>query len=383
MKIAIVTDTYFPRINGVSVSTRIFAREFSRQGHVVHVHAPAFPEAGKDDEPFKVIRYPSLYLAFDPEDRMAYGFRKQAKAFIAQNYDIVHTQTPFFLGQLAVKWARKSGAKVVHTYHTFYRAYTEYYFWYLPRRLKTYGAEWFSKRYCNSCDLVIVPSSQMAREVFSYRVKTPIAIIPTGVALSQFDGKNESKFRKKMGFSAAEKILLYVGRLADEKNIDFLLQVFARIEPEFPNIHFVIAGAGPALAKLKELAFQLHIGGKTHFLGYIKGNLLRDCYAAADLFLFASVTETQGLTVLEAMAAGVPVVAVGRMGIKDILERQAGGIMTEPDEEEFYQAVLKMLKDPDMYRQKKSETAGVVKGWSSEAMAGRALKEYEKLLGLR
>lgn len=381
MKIAIVTDTYFPRINGVSVSTRIFAREFARQGHEVHVHAPAFPDKTEDKEPFKVIRYPSLYLAFDPEDRMAYGFRKQAKAFIAEKYDIVHTQTPFVLGQLAVKWARKSGAKVVHTYHTFYRAYTEYYFWYLPRRLKNYGAEWFSKRYCNSCDLVIVPAPQMAREIESYRVKRPVAIIPTGVALSQFKGKDGPKFRGKQGFSADEKILLYVGRLADEKNIDFLLRVFARVASKYDNVHFVVAGSGPALAKLKDSAVQLRVDKKTHFLGYVKGNALRDCYAAADLFLFASVTETQGLVVLEAMAAGVPVVAVGRMGIKDIFDRQKGGIVTEPDEEEFFQAVIKMLNKPDFYRQKKFETASVVKDWSSEAMASRTLEEYAKLLG--
>ncbi|MFA6376504.1 MAG: glycosyltransferase [Candidatus Paceibacterota bacterium] len=380
MKIAIVTDTYFPRINGVSVSTRIFAREFCRQGHEVHVHAPAFPDKGEDNEPFRVIRYPSLYLAFEPEDRMGYGFRKEAKAFIGQNYDIVHTQTPFFLGQLAVKWARKSGAKVVHTYHTFYRAYAEYYFWYLPKRLKTYSAEWISKKYCNSCDLIVAPAPHIAREVASYRVKTPIVIIPTGVMLSQFEGKDGHKFRSKMGFSEKEKILLYVGRLADEKNIDFLLRVFARIANEYDNARFVIAGSGPALSGLKDLASRLRVDEKTHFLGYIKGNVLRDCYAAADLFLFASVTETQGLSVLESMAAGVPVVAVGRMGVKDIFEMQKGGIATEPDEDEFFRAVVKMLKEPDLYRQKKMETGSVVKNWSSEAMADRTLNEYEKLL---
>jgi len=381
MKIAIVTDTYFPRINGVSVSTRTFAREFARLGHEVHVHAPSFPDAAEDKEPFKVIRYPSFYLALDPEDRLAYAFRKQAKAFIAQNYDIVHTQTPFFLGQLAVRWARKSGAKVVHTYHTFYRAYAEYYFRYLPRDLRTYGTKWLSKRYCNSCDLVIVPSAQMAEEVLSYRIKVPVATIPTGVALSRFDGKNGDKFRKKMGFSANEKFLLYVGRLADEKNIDFLLRVFKKLSSGRDNIRFIIVGSGPASAKLKDLAFRLGVEKKTHFLGYIRGNSLRDCYSAADLFLFASVTETQGLTVLEAMAAGTPVVAVGRMGIKDILDCQRGGITAEPNEEEFLQAILRMLEDTDFYLQKKSETIGVAQNWSSRAMADRTLKEYEKLFG--
>jgi glycosyltransferase involved in cell wall biosynthesis len=380
MKIAIVTDTYFPRINGVSVSTRTFAREFSRQGHEVHVHAPAFPGAKEDVEPFKVIRYPSVYLALDPEDRLAYVFRKQAKAFVGQNYDIVHTQTPFVLGQLAVKWARKSGAKVVHTYHTFYQAYAEYYFWYLPRRLRTTGIKWLSKRYCDSCDTVIAPSIQMAREIESYRVKTPVKIIPTGVELAQFKGKSGPKFRKKYGFSQSDKILLYVGRLAEEKNIDFLLRVFARAAAEFENTHFVIAGSGPALSKLKDLSAQLHIENQTHFLGYIKGNFLRDCYAAADLFLFASVTETQGLTILEAMAAGTPVVAVNRMGVKDIFAGQLGGIVTEPDEEEFFSAVSRMIKDRRFYEQKKSETTVSVRNWSSEAMADRTLEEYEILL---
>jgi glycosyltransferase involved in cell wall biosynthesis len=380
MKIALVTDTYFPRVNGVSTSMRTFAREFAKMGHEVHIHAPAFPGHAEDPEPFRVVRYPSWYLFFDPEDRLGHADKAQIRAFLDEKYDMVHTQTPFTLGKPAVKWARRSGARVVHTYHTLFTAYVEHYLWFLPKAFGVWYAKYVSRTYCDSCDLTVTPSGEMRRELASYGTRCPIEVIPTGIPLERFEGADPAKFRRDHGFTEKDRLLLFVGRVAEEKNIDFQMRVFKRLMEKVPDLHFVIGGAGPSLEKLKAYAGEIGIAERTHFLGYISGTLWRDCYAAADLFFFASLTETQGLVVTEAMAAGTPVVAIARMGIRDVMAEQKGGLTVEPDEEEFYQASLRMLTDGELYARKKAETLTEAARWSSGAMAKKMLEAYEGLL---
>lgn len=382
MKIALVTDTYFPRINGVATSTQIFAEEFAKLGHEVHIYAPAFPNSIDDSENFKVYRFPSMYLFFDPEDRLGLPNKdkKLVQQFIDNKYDIVHTQTPFTIGGPAVKWARKSGAKVVHTYHTLFAAYTEHYLWFLPKALGIWYAESTSRRYCNSCDLLITPSTEMQNVLASYRVQKPIEVIPTGIRLERFIGKDGNRFRKMKGYQPEDKLLLFMGRVAEEKNIDFLLKVVDRLKNKVPHLKFLIAGEGAAKKRLEKMVDELQLQDVVHFAGYLSKEDWRDCYAGSDLFVFASVTETQGLVVTEAMAAGTPVVAVGEMGIKDVMASNKGGLVTKLDEDEFTDAVYRMMTDKALYEQKKSETLAEADKWSSTSMAKRMISAYEQLL---
>jgi glycosyltransferase involved in cell wall biosynthesis len=382
LKIALVTDTYFPRINGVATSTQIFAEEFAKLGHEVHIYAPAFPNSIDDSENFKVYRFPSMYLFFDPEDRLGLPNKdkKLVQQFIDNKYDIVHTQTPFTIGGPAVKWARKSGAKVVHTYHTLFAAYTEHYLWFLPKALGIWYAESTSRRYCNSCDLLITPSTEMQNVLASYRVQKPIEVIPTGIRLERFIGKDGNRFRKMKGYQPEDKLLLFMGRVAEEKNIDFLLKVVDRLKNKVPHLKFLIAGEGAAKKRLEKMVDELQLQDVVHFAGYLSKEDWRDCYAGSDLFVFASVTETQGLVVTEAMAAGTPVVAVGEMGIKDVMASNKGGLVTKLDEDEFTDAVYRMMTDKALYEQKKSETLAEADKWSSTSMAKRMISAYEQLL---
>lgn len=382
MKIALVTDTYFPRINGVSTSTQIFGEEFAKLGHEVHVYAPSFPNQIDENDHLKVFRFPSMYLFFDPEDRLAKPWedRKLVRQFMDAKYDIVHTQTPFTLGGPAVKWARKSGAKVVHTYHTLFAAYVEHYLWFLPKALSVWYAKNASRRYCNSCDLVITPSTEMRNVLLSYKVSKPVEVIPTGIRLNRFAGKDGERFRKMKGYGPEDRVVLFMGRVAEEKNIDFLMRVVHRLKPRIPNLQFLIAGEGAAKKGLEKMADDMGMEGYVHFAGYLSKEDWRDCYAGADLFVFASVTETQGLVVTEAMAAGTPVVAVGEMGIKDVMASGRGGLVTRLDEEEFTEAVYRMLADKALYAQKESETLSEAEKWSSGAMARRMLEAYQNLL---
>ena len=380
MKIALVTDTYYPRINGVSASTQIFAQEFEKLGHDVHIYGPAFPNY-IDNNP-KIHRFPSWYLFFDPEDRLGYpkGDKKLIEQFIDYKFDIVHTQTPFTIGGPAVKWARKSGAKVVHTYHTLFAAYTEHYLWFLPKAAGVWYAKTASRRYCNSCDLLITPSTEMREVLLSYDVTKPIEVIPTGIVLDRFEGRDSKRYRDVMGFKPGDKVVLFMGRVAEEKNIDFLLKVVHELKPRIPALHFLIAGEGAAKKRLEKMAGDMGMVDYVHFVGYLRREDWRDCYAGADLFVFASVTETQGLVVTEAMAAETPVVAVGEMGIKDVMAAGRGGLVTKLDHEEFSEAVYRMLTDQKLYESKKAETLSEASHWSSTSMAKRMIGAYEKIL---
>lgn len=382
MKIALVTDTYFPRINGVSTSTQIFAEEFVKLDHQVHIYAPEFPNQIDENDHLKVYRFPSMYLFFDPEDRLGQPWKdkKLVQQFLDNKYDIVHTQTPFTIGGPAVKWARKSGAKVVHTYHTLFAAYVEHYLWFLPKVASVWYAKNASRRYCNSCDLLITPSTEMRNVLLNYNVTKPIEVIPTGIRLERFQGKDQQRFRALKGYKPEDQVVLFMGRVAEEKNIDFLMRVVHRLKPRLPNLQFLIAGEGAAKKGLEKMADSLGMNDYVHFAGYLSKEDWRDCYAGSDLFVFASVTETQGLVVTEAMAAETPVVAVGEMGIKDVMATGRGGLVTRLDEDEFSEAVYKMLTDKALYAQKKSETLSEAEKWSSGSMAKRMISAYEQLL---
>ncbi|HXL73609.1 MAG TPA: glycosyltransferase, partial [bacterium] len=214
----------------------------------------------------------------------------------------------------------------------------------------------------------------------SYKVQKPIEVIPTGIRLERFIGCDGDRFRKMKGYKPEDKLLLFMGRVAEEKNIDFLLKVVNRLKDKVPNLRFLIAGEGAAKKRLEKMVEELQLQDVVHFAGYLSKEDWRDCYAASDLFVFASITETQGLVVTEAMAAGTPVVAVGEMGIKDVMANSKGGLVTKLDEDEFTDAVYRMMTDKVLYDQKKSETLIEADKWSSTSMAKRMISAYEQLL---
>src|SRR5215213_6598337 len=176
MKIALVTDTYLPRINGVSTAVTTLARELRALGCEVQICAPAFPDYV--DEAPDVHRVPSWYLALDPEDRLAKPWhRPTAEYFAIQKFALVHTQTPFSLGVAALRWARQSGARVVHTYHTRFSSYTESYLGLIPRSVSGRMVQVLSKRYCDACDLVVAPSASIREELLTFQVQTRVEVI--------------------------------------------------------------------------------------------------------------------------------------------------------------------------------------------------------------
>jgi 1,2-diacylglycerol 3-alpha-glucosyltransferase len=381
MRVLMISDVFFPRVNGVSTSIQTFRHDLAARGCETWLVAPEYPARWQDDA--RVLRQPSRYLAFDPEDRMMKsGATLAACMRHAGNVDVLHVQTPFVAHWIGIKAARELRVPVVETYHTFFEEYLHHYLPLLPASIARAIARTFSRRQCNAVDAVVAPSQQLAEVLRSYGITRPIETIPTGLNLDEFADGDGAAFRARHGIALDRPVMLLVGRVAHEKNIGFLLEVLAEVVRSVPTALFVIAGEGPALPALKRAAAEAGLNAHVLLVGYLdrRGPLL-DCYRAADVFVFASRTETQGLVLLESLALGVPVVSTAVLGTKEVLANAAGALVVREDVAEFAAAVTRVLTEPAL--RAKLASAGrefVEQQWSSREMARRLLGLYEELV---
>jgi glycosyltransferase involved in cell wall biosynthesis len=382
MRVLMISDVYFPRVNGVSTSIQTFRRDLAAQGCETWLVAPEYPVAWQDDE--RVLRQPSRFLAFDPEDRMMKARSALEACFaFAGRVDALHIQTPFVAHRLGVKAARRLRVPVIETYHTFFEEYLHHYVPLLPAAASRALARTFSRRQCNAVDAVVAPSRQLQDVLRNYGIARPIHTIPTGLQLDEFRGGDGAAFRAQHGIPADRPMMLLVGRVAHEKNIGFLLRVLAEVVRSVPNVLFTIAGEGPALRALRRSIAEAGLSGHVLFVGYLdrRGALL-DCYRAADVFVFASRTETQGLVLLESLALGVPVVSTAVLGTKEVLENATGAVVVREDIAEFAAAVVRVLTQPELRAQlARAGREFVERRWSSRETAKRLLALYDELVG--
>ena len=380
MRVLFVSDVYFPRVNGVSTSIRTFRSDLENLGTESVLIAPAYPGAAPDDDP-SIIRVSSGRVPRDPEDRRFLGgaLKSALNRELASGVDLVHIHTPFIAHYAGVRFAREHGLPVVATYHTFFEDYLHHYVPVLPRGIGRWIARRFTLSQCADVAAVIAPSAPMRDALRAYGVTTPIEVLPTGLAAESFVSGCGSRFRQQFGLPADRPLLLYVGRVAFEKNIDFLLRTFVRVLSRQPDALFVIAGEGPALAHLNRLARELGIHDAVRFIGYLdRRTELPDCYAAGDVFVFASRTETQGLVLLEAMAQGTPVVSTAELGTRSILTPECGAFVVPEQEEAFAVAVMQALKlAPDAAR--RAQLKAHAESWGSQASARKLERFYEKI----
>jgi glycosyltransferase involved in cell wall biosynthesis len=292
---------------------------------------------------------------------------------------VIHTQTPFLLDINAIAWAKKMGCPLVHTYHTLFESYLHYVS-FIPRRLSLAFTEAFSRWYCHKMDLVVAPSTQMKEVLDRYRIKTPIEVIPTGYKADIFKPVPAEGFRQKYDIREDAPLLLFAGRVAKEKNIPFLFEVLKKVRERLPDTVLFIAGDGPAHKELVQLAEKEGLSEAVRFPGYFAQEDLATCYAAADIFVFASVTETQGLVVIEAMAVGTPVVAISEMGIAEVMATGQGGYAVEMKVDQFTDKVLLLLTDKKVMASKKEEALAFAQEWSADTTSQKMLNCYEDLV---
>jgi len=382
MKIAFVTQAYKPRINGVTYSVELFARVLRDQGHTVKIIAPQYPDY--EERESDVIRLKSYPLLISEEDRLANPWHPASRRTIEHildfGFDIIHTHTHFLMEIDALQWAKKMQCPLVYTYHTLFELYAKHYIKFLPPQISAPFSKAWSTWYCRQADLVIAPSKPMKELLKHYSFDTRVEVVPTGLDLQKFRSRGGDEFRESHNISKNAKLLLFAGRIGREKNIDFLFKVVRRLLKVYPETILFIAGDGPARRELEKLSHRSGLSEHVKFLGYLDQNILVTAYDAADLFVFASITETQGLVITEAMAVGTPVVAVEEMGVADIMRGNKGGFLVHLELKEFTDTVLRLLEDRGLYRQKQEEGVKVAQDWSIETMTEHLVGYYEELI---
>lgn len=381
MKILFVSDVYFPRINGVSTSIRTFVEQMQNLGHVVHLIAPDYGISTQDEAWIKRIPARSIY--FDPEDKlMKYGdVVNRLSELRLEHYDIIHVHTPFVAHYLGLKLARELNVPCVETYHTFFEDYLHHYLPWIPKAMARGMARLISKRQCNAVDAIVAPSQPMLDVLRGYGVKACSDVIPTGLQAHSFKAADGKAFRVKYGVAVDRPMLLYVGRVAFEKNINFLLDMTKVLIEQRPDVLLVVAGEGPAEASLHKLAKNLGLENNIKFIGYLdRHKALNACYQAADVFVFASKSETQGLVLLEAMAQGTPVVAIAELGTASILVEGQGALIAADDTAQFAEKVYQLLLNPEeRFELGRRAKAYVLAQWTAKLQAERMLNFYSQL----
>ncbi len=382
MRVLFVSDVYFPRVNGVSTSIRTFRQDLAAHGVETQLVAPRYGAAPAATEEPGVLRVPSAGVPRDPEDRrMRWGpLTRALEELRPAGFDLVHIHTPFIAHYAGVRFARRAGIPVIATYHTFFEEYLYHYLPLLPRGLARYLARSFTRSQCADVRALIAPSEPMRAVLLDYGVTTPIHVLPTGLPADRFRAGDARAFRAGAGLAAQARLVTYIGRVAHEKNIAFLVQMFGRVLERVPQAVLVIAGEGPARAGLQAQVASLGLARHVHFAGYLdRDTALLDCYAAADVFVFASRTETQGLVLLEAMAQGAPVVSTAELGTRSILVPGSGALVVPEQQDAFAAAVVRVLEDRELHHELAQRGRVYARTWSSSAMAARLGELYQTL----
>jgi glycosyltransferase involved in cell wall biosynthesis len=346
MNILFISDVFFPRVNGVSTSINTFATELKALGHQVTLIAPSYTDEDKHEE--WIVRVPSHKIYFDPEDRlMKFGKLKALLPWIReQHFDIIHIHTPFTAHYVGIHFGKKLDIPVVETYHTFFEDYLHHYLPFIPQFISRKLARTISRRQCNAVDGIVSPSKPMLDVLKQYGIKTPADVVATGLDASSFTSVDGEHFRISHDIPLGQPMLLFVGRVAHEKNINFLLEMHVKLLKNHPDTLLVITGEGPAEESIKQSIDKLGITNKVRMIGYLdRSHELIACYKAADIFVFASKSETQGLVLLEAMAQGTAVVALAELGTKSILIEGEGVLIAKDDTHDFADKVSILLSD--------------------------------------
>ena len=383
MNIGIFTDTYYPQINGVVTSIRTLEKELNKRGHKVYIFTTSNPNS-KRALP-RVFRLPSMPFIFLPSHRVGVLYSPKAVKIVKQlDLDIIHTKTEFSLGLFGKMMSKQLGIPIVHTYHTMYEDYVHYISKGKLTEFTPKMARTLSRLFCNRCDTVIAPTNKVKELLMEYGVKKPIEVVPTGINLEPFRKENYTKeeiieLRKQFGIQESDPVVLFIGRVAKEKSIDVVIRQMPALLQKLPNAKFLIVGNGPVKKDLEELCKELNVENSVIFAGEQPWDIIGKFYQAGDVFVSASVTETQGLTFAEAMAAKMPVVAKQDKSIEGIIQDHINGrVFTE--DEELANILFELLTQKEVSIQLAENAAAMVEPLSSTHFGENIEKIYQSLI---
>ncbi len=383
MNIGLFSETYYPEINGVATSVYMLKNELEKRGNNVYVFTTTTP--GSPEHEHNVFRVPSIPFIFITERRVGLFYHpKLAHIIIKLNLDIIHTHTEFSLGIFGRIMAKELKLPVVHTYHTIYEDYTHYltHFKALDRRAKAF-ARTYTKVCCNTVEQVVVPTEKTRRLLMAYSVHKDISVVPTGIDLSKFEKNRYSEeevkqLKESYGIRPEEKVMLYLGRVSQEKNISEIIAAMPEYMARREQVKFVIVGSGPALEKLQGMVSELELTERFIFTGARPWDTIGLYYRLGDVFVSASRSETQGLTYIEAMASGLPVVAREDKCLEDILEQGVNGYTFTDNQGLFYGLDQVLFEDKATDYSKNAIEK--VKKYSLQEFAFQIEKVYQQVI---
>ncbi len=372
MRVAMFTECYRPIQNGVVASLDSLSETLRERGHEVVLVTPEMP--GHRESTRELVRVPSLPLPSRTEYRLTIPLMLHQRLERAlENVAIVHAHSPFVTGWMGMRYARRARVPLVFSYHTQYDRYVHY----VPfeARATRYATLEITQRFANAADAVIVPNAAMEAHVRGLGVSSRFAVVPSGIDVERFAaGRPAPRWRE--GVAPNERLLLWVGRLAREKNLELLLDALAR--PEAGAGRLLVVGDGPERGQLERHAGRLGLATRVRFAGEVPRKDLAEVYASADLFVMTSLTETQGLVLVEALAAGLPIVAVDTPQTRDVLDGAGRLVPPEP-------AALAAALGAELPRAIRDPAAGRVRAARFErtALGGSVLELYDSLLAVR
>ncbi len=381
MRIGFFTDTYLPVVNGVVVSIETSRKALEAIGHQVFIYAPESP--GYKDKNPNVFRFKSIRVIKKPETHYAFNFLPVGRNFREISHfklDVVHAHTPFGLGLLAKYISERQLIPLIYTHHTHYPEYAKFYLKeevLLPYLAKVYST-WFS----NISNAAIAPSLKIKKLLLNYGVKkkTTIYILPTGIDLKIFKKslKNGRALRKKLKIPSEAKVLISVGRIGKEKNLEFLIKGFAEVLKKRKDTLLLMVGDGPFLKKLKKIAQNLKIAQSIIFTGKVPRQKIPAFYQSADVFLFASLTDTQGIVILEALSCGLPVIALKDDAFVDIIVNNKNGFLINQNSSKlFAQKIITLLDDSFLYKKFSIGAVKTAQNFSEKNMAKELIEIYK------
>ncbi|MCK9275168.1 MAG: glycosyltransferase [Syntrophales bacterium] len=380
MKICMFTNTYIPHVGGVARSVDFFTHDLRALGHQVLIVAPVFANGNKNENEDEILRVPAIQnfngSDFSVSINIPFIISSRINEF---KPDVVHSHHPYLLGDAALRIARRRECPVIFTHHTLYEKYTHY----VPldsEAMKNFVIH-LSSRYANLCDGVIAPSRSVADLIRKRGVAVPIRVIPTGVDQEFFARGRRDHFRKNYGITDHMPVIGHVGRLAPEKNLAFLAEAVALFFKDNPG-KFLVVGGGSGKNVIPRIFEAYGISERLVMAGEKSGQELADAYKAMDIFVFASKTETQGMVLVEAMAAGKPVVALAASGTREVIKDRANGRLLRKNstKEKFAKTLEEYFRDPNLKERWRQEALATSRRFSRASSAKKLIRFYESVL---
>jgi glycosyltransferase involved in cell wall biosynthesis len=375
MRIGMLTDAYKPHISGVTNWIVLNKTYLESLGHEVHVFT--FGGTHYTDTETNIHRAPGIPLT-QSGFHLGLGYPRQMRK-VLRTMDIVHVHHPFVSGSVALSLCKPRGIPIICTNHTRYDLYARVYLPILPPELSDALLSAYLPAFYRACDRVIAPSEGMRKVMVNMGIHSPIQVIPNGVDIAPFQRVSAPFDRSQWGFSDQDVILAFVGRVGKEKNTRFLMEAFAQTVQCAPQAALVMIGAGPELETLTDWVYDRGLGKRIHFTGFTPYDQIPRYLAAADAFVTASVTEVHPLTLIEALAVGLPLVGIESPGVSDIIEDGLTGLISPHDLTAFAHTIEQIVTDTALRQKLAAKARAAAQTYTIERTARQMLAEYQRL----